>query len=89
MGAYVQKRSMGMVAGVAPIRAALVAIVGGGLRCHYRLRAEGGLTVEMLHAFGLVKPIRRRIPPSASRPIPLRVMAPNEPEGQGDPDHTE
>lgn len=63
---------MTAVAGAEPIRAAL-AVIEGGVGCHYRLRAESGLTVEILHALGLVKPIRQRIPTCDEHPCPLRA----------------
>ena len=63
---------MTAVTGAEPIRAAL-ATIEGGVGCHYRLRAEGGLTVEILHALGLVKPIRQRIPTCDEHPCPLRA----------------
>lgn len=55
------------------IRAALAtAGEGDGIGCHYRLRAETGLTVEVLAALGLVRPIRQRIPTCDEHPCPLR-----------------
>lgn len=45
---------------------------GDGIGCHYRLRAEQGLTVELLTGLGLVKPIRQRIPTCDEHPCPLR-----------------
>lgn len=64
----------GVVAVVArdnPLREA-VAAVGEGVGCHYRLRAEQGLTVETLDSLGLIKPIRQRIPTCDDHPCPLR-----------------
>lgn len=53
------------------LRVALTA-TGAGVGCHYRLRAEGGVTVETLDGLGLVKPIRQRIPTCDEHPCPLR-----------------
>ncbi|MDP9374468.1 MAG: hypothetical protein M3Q65_18865 [Chloroflexota bacterium] len=61
-----------MTNGMEPLRAALAG-VGMGVGCHYRLRAEGGLTVEVLDRLGLVKPIRQRIPNCDEHACPLRA----------------
>lgn len=67
------------------IREALAA-VGTGVGCHYRLRAEHGLTVELLDRLGTIKPIRQRIPTCDEHPCPLRDgcrHAPTFADGQG------
>jgi hypothetical protein len=53
------------------LRAALQA-TGDGIGCHYRLRAEAGLGVEVLAELGLVRPIRQRIPDCSEHACPLR-----------------
>lgn len=55
-----------------PLRAALTA-VDDGIGCHYRLRAEGGLTADLLGRLGLVKPIRQHIPTCDEHRCPLRA----------------
>lgn len=53
------------------LRAALGA-TGDGVGCHFRLRAEVGLGVEILTELGLVRPIRQRIPDCTEHGCPLR-----------------
>ncbi len=53
------------------LRAALAA-TGDGIGCHYRLRAEVGLGVDLLAELGLVRPIRQRIPACTEHACPLR-----------------
>jgi hypothetical protein len=53
------------------LRAALQE-TGDGIGCHYRLRAEVGLGVEVLAELGLVRPIRQRIPDCTEHACPLR-----------------
>ena len=67
-----EERAVTATTGIEPLRATLAA-VGTGVGCHYRLRAEGGLTVELLDRLGLVKPIRQRIPTCDEHPCPLRA----------------
>ncbi len=67
-----EERAVTATIGMEPLRAALVGI-GTGVGCHYRLRAEGGLTVELLDRLGLVRPIRQRIPTCDEHPCPLRA----------------
>lgn len=53
------------------LRAALRA-TGDDIGCHFRLRAEVGLGVEILAELGLVRPIRQRIPDCTEHACPLR-----------------
>lgn len=62
---------VGVMAQVGTLREALLA-TGDGIGCHYRLRSEGGLSVGLLAALGLVKPIRQRIPNCSEHACPLR-----------------
>jgi hypothetical protein len=53
------------------LRSALQA-TGDDIGCHYRLRAEVGLGVEILAELQLVRPIRQRIPDCTEHACPLR-----------------